>query len=120
MSLVSTHDVLRKRLLTRAGIDLPTFDITQLRKSEWCYEFEQYMRNRLLFGAMRYGQLGKEGKPQYDRISDMIRRLQLYMETGNQEHLVDVANLCLCEYVEGVHPNKHFASSDDGIHTEVK
>ena len=95
--------------------------ILYLRATQWSDDFESKMRNRLIVGSIRYGLLGASGKPKYDRISDMIRRLEKYKETGNDESLVDVANLALCEFVEGTHPNKHFRSADDATHTkEVK
>ena len=53
------------------------------------------------------------------RIGSIVKRLMSYQETGNTELLVDVANLCLCEFVEGKHPNKHFRAVDDGEHVTV-
>lgn len=93
-------------------------DLESLRKTEWSPKFEQLMRNRLIMGAIRYGTLNKPGKPTYDRIASMIRRLNHYKESGNLEDLVDVANLALCEFEEGNHPNKHFKSIDDGEHAK--
>ena len=90
----SVHDQLRADVHRRAGVDLGTASIADLRRSEWSPEFEQLMRNRLAMGAMRYGRLHAVGKPAYDRVPSMARRLQQYAETGNLELLVDVANLC--------------------------
>lgn len=89
-----------------------------LRRTEWSAEFEELMRNRLVMGAFRYGKIGQPGKPTYNRVADAIRRLHRYEESGNKEFLVDVANLCLLEFVECHHPNAHFSSLDDGEHTE--
>ena len=91
----------------------------ELKKTEWSEEFERLMRNRLIIGALRYGRLGATNKPQYDRINSMIKRLTKYQETGNKEFLVDVANICLLEFVECNHPNQHFHAIDDGEHTEI-
>lgn len=88
-----------------------------LKKSEWCKEFETLMRNRLLMGAFRYGEMNSPNKPKYDRINSIIKRLELYQKNGNDEHLVDVANIAMMEFIEGDHPKKHFKSIDDGIHT---
>jgi hypothetical protein len=85
---------------------LPPLD--RLKQSEWNSEFEQLMRNRLLMGSFRYGRLKAQGKPQYDRMSSIIKRAQLYRQTGNQEYLADIANLCLLEYSEPNHPTAHF------------
>jgi len=71
-------------------------------------------------GGIRYGEFGAKGKPQYDSTNSAIERIKLYQKTGNTEHLVDAANLCLVEFVEGKHPKKHFKAVDDGVHAKVK
>ena len=63
--------------------------------------------------------MGIKNKPKYDRVSSMIKRIELYAETHNTEHLVDVANLAMMEFVEGDHPDKHFCAIDDGAHTKT-
>ena len=93
---------------------IPSF--ADLVKSEWSYKFEQLMRNRLIMGAIRYGRLHEKDKPKYDRVESMITRLQKYSTDGNKEHLVDVANLCLCEFEES---NNTLRPIDDGEHVKV-
>jgi hypothetical protein len=95
-----------------------TYD--ELKESEWSKDFEQLMRNRLIMGAIRYGRIGVNGKPQYDRIPSMISRLQKYSECGNKEYLIDVANLCLLEFVECNHPKQHFHAIGDQPHVRIK
>jgi len=91
-------------------------NIEELKRTEWSVDFETLMRNRLIIGAFRYGRIGVKNKPKYDRVSSMISRLNKYKETWNKEFLVDVANLCLLEFVECNHPKAHFDSIDDGEH----
>jgi hypothetical protein len=112
------HELLRERLLRQAGLDAPvaplrseTFD--SLYQSEWSPEFERLMRNRMVMGALRYGKLRAPGKPVYDRIGSIRRRLDAYEATGNKELLVDAANLLLLEFEECHHPLAHFAALDD-------
>lgn len=93
-------------------------DPLELKVTEWSHRFERLQRERMLIGALRYGRLNKPGKPLYNRCEDIKRRIVLYEKTGNQEYLVDAANLCLLEFEEGVHPNKHFNAEDDGTHTK--
>lgn len=93
----------------------PTLD--ELRRTEWSAEFEKLMRNRLVVGSMRYGRMGAPGKPKYDRMGDIARRVEKFRQTGNKELLVDIANLCMCEFVECDHPKAHFRATDDGEHT---
>lgn len=107
---------LRQRLEQRAGLSPlstpPRYRLQDLERSEWDVLFERLMRNRLIMGALRYGPLRTPGKPQYDRVGSMERRLKLYRDGGNMELLVDVANLALCEFAECNHPTRHFSTID--------
>ena len=91
----------------------PLLNLDDLTASEWDIEFERLMRNRLMMGAYRYGRIGEPGKPQFDRCEYIERKVAQYRETGNTECLVDISNLALVEFVEGIHPKKHFSSLDD-------
>lgn len=111
----NVHKILRERLHHKAG--LPLHDYEELVNSEWSPVFEGLMRRRLIMGALRYGRLREEGKKKYDRIASIIQRLGLYQQDGNLEHLVDAANLCLCEFEEGKTDSKKcFNSLDDHNH----
>ena len=96
--------------------DKQLITLEELKNTEWNVDFETLMRNRLIMGALRYGRIGAKNKPKYDRVSSMIKRLTKFQESGNKEFLVDVANLCLLEFVECHHPKQHFSSIDDGEH----
>ena len=98
--------------------DMPRLD--QLRRSEWSNDFERLCRNRLLQGAFRYGRVGGKNKPKFNRMQKAFDLLERYQSEGNDELLVDVANLCQLEFVEGRHPKKHFVSEDDIDHVQVK
>jgi hypothetical protein len=95
-----------------------------LQRSEWSSEFEQLMRNRLVMGGIRYGLMGHgavpKGKPHYSRSDSIIKRIQLFEQTGNAEYLVDVANFALLLFEERDHPQWHFRSVDDGVHDTIK
>ncbi len=93
-------------------------DIEVLKKSEWCDEFEQLMRNRLIMGAFRYGQLAVEDGKEYDRMGSILKRISAYQDTGNLEYLVDIANLCLVEFIKKPHPSSHWAAQDDAEHAQ--
>ena len=95
--------------------------IEELKLSEWSKLFEKLMRNRLIFGAFRYGKIHDKNKPNWDRVDSIFKRTKLYQETGNREFLVDIANLALLEFEEGSHPKSHFKSNDDtNIHVTIK
>lgn len=88
------------------------------KMSEWSPHFAQLMRNRLVMGSFRYQPFEQKRnmKWDYDTAGEAIKRIQKYQETGNTEHLVDAANMCLLEFEFGEHPDKHFESVDDGEH----
>lgn len=82
--------------------------------------FDSLAINRMVQGAFRYGDLieqDRRGGNGYDNVGSAISRLLAYQESGNTEHLVDVANLMRVEFAVGHHPRKHFAPIDDGPHT---
>ena len=89
---------------------------TSLWDTEWSRDFEALMRFRMVMGSLRYGKLQHGKKSRKNRIANAIKRLHQYQVTGNQECLVDVANLCMCEFVEPYNRNAHFISIDDGEH----
>ena len=115
----TVNEHIRDDLLMKAGLRTPKEILKELEHSEWSPRFEELMRNRLIMGALRYGVLHAPGKKKYDRVGRMGDLLREYADTGNTECLVDVANLALMEFEEGVHPNKHFSAADDKQHTKV-
>jgi hypothetical protein len=122
--MIYIHDVLRNRLLLRAGLvelPKPKYSLKQLEESQWSPLFETLMRNRLIMGAFRYGPFNFPGyvRPKYNRIGSIKKRLTLYEQSGNTEVLVDIANLCLLEFVEGVHPKRHFHASDNSVGCDI-
>jgi hypothetical protein len=95
-------------------------DYETMRRIQWSPPFIRLMRNRMILGGYRYGRVDDPTQPPRDQIRSLIHRARFYLADGNQEHLVDIANLALVEYVRGnCHPNPHFAAvDDDGYHTE--
>ena len=104
--------------LWKCGMPEERLNMNDLYKTEWSSEFERLMRNRLVMGAYRYGRLQPGKKPRYDRIKEMKRRIELYVKTGNQEYLIDIANFAMCEFIE---PSRsvYLRAIDDGEHAEV-
>lgn len=91
----------------KCGLPPGDGDFEAFAAAQWSDEFERLMRNRLIMGALRYGPLGARGKPQYDRVASIKKRLDKYAADGNLEMLVDAANLALLEFVEGRHEKRH-------------
>lgn len=114
----SIHDLMRQRLLRRAGLSevvRPRFSLDALLRSEWSAEFERLMRNRMVMGALRYGPLEHKRKvgKHWDLRTPIRKKLDLYEQTGNTEYLVDIANYCLIAFECDYHPTKHFAALDN-------
>jgi len=77
------------------------------------------MHNRLIVGACRYETFDeKRANNQYEILEAIKQRLAKYEATGNQEHLVDCANLLMIEFECPTHSTPHFEASDDGQHVE--
>ena len=116
------HDILRTRLLHKAGIFEPVEpapSLDEIAKIQSCPDFEEYCKNRMIMGYFRYGSLTSQiGKAKYDNIGAINRRLALYNKDHNREHLVDIANLAMVEFA--THPNYPFKSVDDGEHAAVR
>jgi len=115
----TTHRIMWDRLYIKLGLDprQKTYTVPsciELKQTQWSKPFETYMRNRLLMGYYRYGLLGSPEKGLFDNMNSALRRIKLYKETGNQEHLVDIANLCMIEFLHPNHKNPHFLAQDDG------
>lgn len=115
MPTVTEH--IRQRLLDRAGVATTTRlpAAASLAASEWSAEFELLMRNRLIMGAYRYGLMQRKPR-QYNRVGSIERRLAAYIKDGNRERLVDIANICLLEFIERNHVLSNFNALDDDIH----
>jgi len=120
-----THDAIRTHLQKRIRPDpRPTLNedpskgdrlsLSEMRISQWSPLFELYMRNRLIVGACRYETFDEKRHSNKYKILESIRkRLTLYEHTGNQEHLVDCANLLMIEFECPTHPNPHFSPLED-------
>lgn len=79
------------------------------------------MRNRLVLGAMRYETFDeKRTGHNYNLLGSVRQRLDLYEASGNQEHLVDCANILMIEFECPTHDDPHFEATDDGVHVELK
>lgn len=105
--------------MPREDTDQRVSDLDVLRVTQWDEDFERLMRNRLLMGAFRYGPFRSGRQKDYDNIASIHRHAEQYAATGNTEHLVDIANLALVEFVHGQHPSRHFNAIDDGEHTKA-
>ena len=110
---------LRERLMSRVPPDNPLHlknvpSYEELKKSQWCPDFENYMRNRLIMGFFRYGPFSDAETATWKHVESALKRLHRYNDGDrNLEHLVDAANLCMLQYVWGLAHGEKFESQDD-------
>lgn len=95
---------------------LPSLE--ELKRTQVPQDYINLMLWRMIQGAFRYGLLGDPAKLRYDRVGYIRKKLDLYMEDGNLEHLVDISNVAMCEFYEGHHPKQHFNPIQNGFHGE--
>jgi hypothetical protein len=114
----TNFEYMRDRLLAKKGLlepeSGPRWSLDRL-EAEWNPTFEQYMRNRLMMGALRYGGINNpnnKGNQTGFNTDEMLKRTYEYVRTGNAELLVDVANFALCEFHQRPHPDFHFEAKD--------
>jgi len=87
--------------------------LESLRETERCPLLEDMALNRRIIGAFRYGLLGDPRKPCFDRLTRAYKELDMFIEDGNAEHLVDAYNMIYLEFVESTHPNFHMETIGD-------
>ena len=119
------RNYIRRRV--ESSLPLGKQTLQEMRAQSWSSRFEALMRTRLVLGCARYEDWSTKikkratiGSDLYDYVPDMIRRLELYAQTGNDELLVDIANMAMLEFEFGGHPDKHFESKDDTQHVPLR
>ena len=124
----TSHDIMRERLLRpvtseiekpkpKPSISMDEMAVMQWDEPQW-QKVLNYMKNRMIMGGYRYGPTDQQKPREFNNPADIIRRVNKYIETGNMEHLVDAANICIIECKKKSHPNFHFESIDDGEHAK--
>ena len=97
---------------------LPPLDV--LKQTEWCGEFEQLMRNRMIMGAFRYGRLADQNFEGYDLVGEIKKRITKFETDGNLEHFVDAGNIAMIAYYHGKSKGFKMIAQDDSEHAEYK
>lgn len=119
--MIHTHDAIRKHLEKRIRPDpRDRPSLSELRSNQWSDEFEQYMRNRLIVGAIRYKTFDeKRIDNKYNTLDYVVNKTIEYRITRNKECLVDAANLLMIEFECPTIPNTHFTAEDDTSHVST-
>lgn len=115
--MLHPHDVLRARIYDQLGLADPPVrcaDPKELWESEWSPTFERMRHDRMVVGTYRYGRASTYDGPDRLLPRRAIRRIELYIKTGNTEYLLDAANFLMIEFEWGTHPNKHLRVIHEG------
>lgn len=110
-------DHIRYRLEWKAGL-LKKPSPLEIIDAQLGWDFLYHMANQMSMGYFRYAPLNTQPIGSYDVVAGVKRRMERYEETGNQEFLVDAANMAMMEFHRPTHPAPHFTSEDDGEHEE--
>lgn len=106
---------MRNRLHVGAGLPPATpwpmqLSYCEIMLDETKDRFTELMNHRMVMGRLRYGKSKRRA-----RFVDLIeawRRVLLYMNTGNQECLIDAANYLRLEFRHPTHPLAHWNPED--------
>ena len=75
-------------------------------------EFIWLMKNRMVASHYKYGWVDQTYPELAQAVKSIPTRLERYLETGNREWLVDIANFAMIEFMCPSHPNAHFRGTD--------
>jgi hypothetical protein len=84
----------------------------EILSRDWSKEFIALMQNRIIVSHHKYGWMSQTYPELAQAAKSIQTRLEKYLETGNREWLVDIANFAMIEYMYPSHPNAHFRSTD--------
>lgn len=79
-------------------------------QTQYSIPFMQGMVNRMLTSYHKYGHIA-DAAELTDFTKQIIIRLEKYLETGNTEWLMDVANYAMMEYMHPSHEDAHFRAT---------
>lgn len=86
--------------------------LEEILGTEFSESFTTLMKNRMIVSYYKYGGVKQTYPELADAIACLEQRLDLYKKTGNLEHLVDVANFAMIEFMQPRHPGAHFEAKD--------
>lgn len=91
---------------------MKTVPIANILKRDFSEDFIQKMKNRMVVSHYKYGWVRDTYPEIGDAIASLKERLELYEKTGNLEHLIDIGNFAMIEYIAPRHPDAHFETQD--------
>lgn len=93
--------------------------VHKILQTEFCEEFVELMKNRMVMGCMKYGLVSKykrEDLDNRDEIKNCRFRIRAYLDSGNPEYLVDAANFLMIEFMQ---MKGQFIPTDDDEYSRI-
>jgi|SRR6185369_4940774 len=91
---------------------LEALNVTARHATEVSVEFFRGMAARMCVSFEKYGAVRDAYPSKVHAINSLKLRLDKYLETGNTEYLMDVANFAMIEYMAPGHAGAHFKAED--------
>lgn len=85
---------------------------SEILAMDWDEDFVKKMQNRILVSHYKYGWMNQTYPELAQAVKEIQPRIQKYLETGNTEWLIDVANFAMIEYLHPSVKNAHFVGTD--------
>lgn len=89
-----------------------TIDLEGIRHKDVSKKFLQGMANRMGVSHHKYGPAEDSYPHKVNAIECLKQRLDMYLQDGNTEHLIDVANFAMIEFMYPSHVDAHFEPQD--------
>lgn len=84
----------------------------QILDRDWDNGFVKKMKNRILVSHYKYGWMNQTYPDLAQAVKEIYPRVKKYLETGNTEWLIDVANFAMIEYLHPSVVGAHFKGTD--------
>ena len=84
----------------------------EILSRDWSKDFIALMQNRIVVSHHKYGWMSQNYPELAQAVKSIQTRLEKYLETGNTEWLVDVANFAMIEFKHPSLQNAHFHGTD--------
>lgn len=107
---------IREHLLQNCNCTTIAPDRDTLLKTQWCDLYELLRRNRMVTGFFRYGDIKVSNWTTTQGIVSIKTKINLYKKDGNLEHLLDIGNIAMVEFMHSNHELKNFNATDDMNH----
>lgn len=107
---------LEHQLPERKNNELPS--LAELKETEWCQEFDNLAKGKMIQAAFRYGLLRNNNA--FDFIESMKKKISRYEQTHNLELMVDIRNYAMLEFIKPKYADAYYHNEDDTEHAVLK